>query len=161
MNKIELVLQESEKAFDAECEREDRLTTKAETYIGAVVIIIGFKIIDLESLKLANYLTHPFLSWLSAISFLFFGISLVYALISRRVWNYLSYPRGERLIHELRPNNIDDDSAKIMIAKMYLAARENNAVINDQRAGMLSISGILMVVGFIVAVLSAIATKLF
>lgn len=160
MSKIELVFQESEKAFNAECEREDRLTTKAEAYIGAIVVIIGFKIVNFEALESIDFSAHSLSSWLSLVSFLLFGVGLVFALVSRRVWDYLSYPRGESLIQELRPNTIDDDSAQIMVAKMYLEAREWNAQINDRRAVMLSKSGIFIVLGFIVLVLGAITAKI-
>jgi len=160
MSKIDLVYQVSEKAFNAERDREEVLTDKAEKYIAAVVIIIGFKLINLDNLDLFGSNGSMLSSWISFLSFIVLGISLVYSLLSRRIWPFQSYSRGESLIEELRSDHINDEMAKISVAKMYLHVRECNAKINDRRARMLSVSAVLMVVGFIMAVFGHMILKL-
>lgn len=160
MSKVDLVFQESEKAFLAEIGRGERITDKAEKYIGAIAIIIGFKLIDLDSLKFSGQNSQALASWIAVVSFLVLGLSLVQALLSRRVLRYYSYPRGEKLIEDLRSDELDNDMAKVKIAKMYLTARERNALINDNRAKLLSVSGILIVIGFTVAAVGHIVAKI-
>ena len=53
MDKLETVYQISEKAFQAEQERMKNLTDKAEKYISAIAVIIGFQLFDFDNLKLS------------------------------------------------------------------------------------------------------------
>jgi hypothetical protein len=115
---------------------------------------------------------HSLTSWLAVISFIVLGIALVYALKSRQVWGFKSYPRkkpecGEQscvqsgtIIDTLKSDRIDNDTALVIMAKTYEGIREHNAVINDKRAVLLSHSGVLIVVGFIFAVFGHLTSKL-
>ena len=159
MSKVDLIMQESEKAFKAEVSRSETLTNKAEKYIAAVGLVVGFQLIDLNRLYFGSIWKQGLLDFLPLLAFFTLGAALVFALISRRVLNYLSYPRGETIINELKDNNINEDAAKIKIAKMYLTAHDKNAGINDQRAKYLSIVGVLIVIGFVLAVASHLILK--
>jgi len=161
ISKIDLIFQECEKAFREETRREECLTDKAEKYVVAIASIIGFKIIDLDSLNFSGLTSESLRSWLAVASFVVLGIALAYALKSRQVWNFLSYPRKKSgtIIDALKSNMIDDDTAMIKMAKTYEEIREHNALINDERAILLSHSGVLIVFGFIFAVTGHLVQK--
>ncbi len=158
-SKIDTILKESEKAFLAEATRKDKLTDKAEKYLAALALIVGFNLVDFERVTLTGTASEV-LSGLFAIgAFAMLGITLVLALLTLRVFEYASYPRGETLIDELKDEAITDDIAKVKLAKMYLGAYDNNARINDRRARLLSWSGVLLVIGFVSAVASQVAAR--
>src|SRR5215216_6007283 len=46
--KVALIAQESEKSFQAEQARSDKLTEKAEKYIAAIALVVGFNLIQLD-----------------------------------------------------------------------------------------------------------------
>jgi hypothetical protein len=159
-SKIDIILNESEKAFLAETTRAEKLTDKAEKYLTAIALIIGFNLIDFDRITIDGA-TNEILSGVFAISgFVMLGAALVLALLTLRVLQYGSYPRGETLIDDLKDKEITDDMAKIKLAKMYLGARDKNAQTNDRRARLLSWSGTLLVVGFVLAVISQFAGKM-
>jgi hypothetical protein len=160
MSKIDLILQESEKAFLAESERGKTLTEKAEKYIAAIGLVVGFQLININRSYLWSSWQSAISSSLAIVAFLTLGFSLVLALLSRRVYKYYSYPRGTTIIDELKNNEITDEAAKIKVAKMYFEAHDKNAEINDKRAKYLSIVGVLIVLGFVLAVASYAISKL-
>ncbi len=151
MNKIEIITRESEKAFLAEIGRGERLTDKAEKFVGAVALIIGLKVFNLDGTILNRLGLAGFLALLS---FILLGGALVLASLSRRVLEYASYPRGLTLIDDLKGDSVSDDAASIKVAKMYLNLYDHNARLNDRRAKLLALSGILLVAGFLLAVSS-------
>ena len=159
-SKIDTILKESEKAFLAEAARKDKLTDKAEKYLAALALIVGFNLIDFSRVTLSGA-TNEVLSSMFAIgAFGMLGIALVLALLTLRVLKYASYPRGETLIDELKDEKITDDMARIKLAKMYLSAYDNNARINDQRAKLLSWSSALLVIGFVLAVIRQVVARI-
>ena len=52
MSKIDLIVQESEKAFYQERARADKIGGAAEKIIGAVAFIVGFHLIETDQLTL-------------------------------------------------------------------------------------------------------------
>jgi hypothetical protein len=159
LDKNDLILQESEKAFCSEAGRRERLTGKAEKYIGAVAVVIGFRLIELHpKTTLANIQGEYYLIF-SIFSFLLLGASLILSLLGMQVKGYVSYPRGTELIDKLEGDSISDDEAKKAIASMYLRAHETNARLNDKKAKHLSYGGMLLVIGFLIAIMSYLIGK--
>jgi len=153
MRKIEIILQECEKAFLEEGGRKERLVSKSEKYFSFIAVVIGFRLIELHpQIQLANIQGMSYLI-ISIISFLLMGISLILSLLSIQVKGYVSYPRGNDLIDNLESEKVSDVEAKKAIAIMYLTARETNACLNDKKARILAFSGILLVIGFLTAVI--------
>jgi hypothetical protein len=159
MKKVDFVFQECEKAFLTEMRRTEHLTDRAERYIAVIVVVVGFKFVDIDNHALSGTHSQGLVNFLAIAGFVILGISLIQAIISRRVFGYLSYPRGDVLIEELKPDEINCDMAKIKVAKMYLNARECNAVINDGRAKTLSLCGVFIVAGFSLAALGHLISK--
>lgn len=159
-SKIDIILKESEKAFLAEATRKDKLTDKAEQYLAAVALIVGFNLIDFERVTLSGRANEVLSSLFAIGAFGMLGIVLILALLTLRVLEYASYPRGETLIDELKDEEITDNMARIKLAKMYLGAHNHNARINDKRAKLLSWSSVLLVVGFVLAVISQVTARI-
>ena len=160
MNKVELVLQESEKAFLLEKTRAAKLGEAAEKLIGAVAVVVGFQLIEFDHLALSGDWQEALHNWIAVGAFIALGGSLVLTLLSMRVQEYYSYPRGTELIDELKAESITDEVAMIKIARMYLTLHDKNARVNDERAKLVYFSGILLVTGFGLAVASYLATKM-
>jgi len=148
MSKEDIVLQHSEKAFLSEENRANYLENKAEKFIAAIVVIIGLHLVDINKLTFTGTCQTQLSSWFAAAALVAFGIAIVVALLSRRIENYLSYPRGKSLIDELSDSRIGDEESKLLIAHMYLRFHDQNARINDKRAKLLSLSGHFLVTGF-------------
>ena len=75
--------------------------------------------------------------------------------------DYASYPRGLTLIDDLKGDQVSDDAAAINVAKMYLNLHNHKARLNDRRARLLALSGILFVAGFLLAVSSHLTSIFF
>jgi hypothetical protein len=159
MDKIDVIVQESEKAFLQERARADRIFGAAEKIVGAVAVVIGFQLIRMDQLTLSGSWPQALHGWLAIGALLELGISLTFAFLSMQVQKYYSYPRGTTLIDELKDASITYEVARIKIARMYLSAYDANAHINDKRAKILSYSGAMLVVGLVFAVISYLIGK--
>ena len=153
MDKTDLIVQQSEKAFLQERARADKLIAAAEKYIAAVAVIIGFKLLDIENLSLTGSWQQIVHGWLTVLALLTLGTALLLTFWSMRVFKYYAFPRGTKLIDELKDPGISDEAAKIKVARMYLSAHDTNAQINDRRARLLSVSSALLVAGFLLTVI--------
>ena len=160
MDRVDVIAEVSEKAFNAENERGRQIGEKAQKYIAAVAILVGFKIFNSAPLALTGGPREAVSAWLTLVAFLVFGLSLAFILLSLRVRNYHTYARGSVLFEELKGIDVTYEIAKIKVARMYLEAQEINATINNQRARMLSIGGFLLLTGFGLAVLSELTLRL-
>jgi hypothetical protein len=154
MTKIQIILQESEKAFLIEYERKRTITERGDKFIGAAAVIVGFQLTQISNLALSGNWRQTLCMWLSVGALIVLGLSVLLTMLSLRVWGYYSFPRGTELIDELRDERITEDAAKIKIARMYLKAHDINAQINDRRARLLGIGGFLLVVGLGLAAVS-------
>ena len=159
VSKVDIMLGECEKAYLAEKKRTENLANKAEKYLAAVAIIIAFTSIKFEQVDLAGGI-ELFFNIFVVVAFFLLGVTLLLVFVSMRVEPYISYPRGERLIDELKGEDITSEVAKVKIAKMYLYAQNKNALINDKHAKLLSWSLISLTVGFLSAVTGQIFAKL-
>lgn len=154
MSKIDLILQESEKAFIQERIRADKLWGASEKLIGAVAVIMGFHLIEIDRLTLTGNWRQVAQGWLAICAIVALMLALFLALLSMQVQKYYSYPRGTTLIDDLKDDSITDQAAMIKIARMYLKAHDNNARINDKRARLVFYSLIMLVTGLLFAVFS-------
>ena len=154
MEKIDIILQESEKAFLAESERRDNLTSKAEKYISAGAVVMGFRFIDIQG---AAQIT--FCMILAILSFILLGVSLFFSILGMQVRQYDSYPQGKKFALGLK-EDISTDMVKIEMIDMYLSAQDTNAHLNNKRAKRLSYSGIFLAIGFLLAVISYLLEKI-
>lgn len=159
MNKEDLILQHSEKSFSAEEARTKELDDKAEKVVAAIAVVSGFHLVDVGRLAFAGSPQAVLSSWIAVSALAVLGVALVFTLLSRRVQDYVSYPRGLKLIDDLRCEGIDAEASKLLVGRMYLRAHDRNAALNDNRAKMLSMGGNLLVVGFLLAVASLIVLK--
>lgn len=154
MKKVDLIYEQSAKAFYEESKRTERIRDLAEKMIAAIALVVGFHLIEIDNLVLASTWQHTLRAWLSICALTTLSISLVLAFLSMQVGKFYGPPRGMTLIDELKASAITDDMANIKIAKMYLNAYEINGKINDRRARHLLFGGTLLVVGFILAIAS-------
>ena len=160
MSKIELILQESEKAFLQERIRADKLGGAAEKLIGAVAVIVGFHLIETDQLTLTGNWQQVAQGWLAVSALVALMVSLLLALLSMQVQKYYSYPRGTTIIDQLKDDLVSDQAANIKIARMYLKAHDNNARINDKRAKLVFYSLAMLVIGLICAIISYFVGKI-
>jgi hypothetical protein len=160
VEKVDVVLEESAKAFYDEWKRTDRLRGLGERLIAAVAVVVGFHLIEIDNLALVGVWEETIDSWLAVCGLLALSVSLVLTLLSMRIGAFHGRPRGMTLIDEVKDPDITDDVAKIMIAKTYLQATEINAGINDRRGRLLMFSGALLVTGFVLAVASYVIAKI-
>jgi hypothetical protein len=157
MSKMDFAVQVCEKAFLAENERKKNLDDKADKFIAAVAVIIGFQLLDLKSVTFPELAQATLYSWLPIATLSALGISLFSALISRLFQNYHSYPRAPKfpqLTQMVDDPNIGEEEAKEAMAHMYLDAHQINAGSNDRKALYLFLSGTFLLIGFLLAVTS-------
>jgi len=159
MDKIDLILQESEKAYQQDRTRAKSLGKAAEKLIGAVAVIMGFHLIEIERLSLFGAWQPAIHGWFSIIALLALGSSLCLSLISMQTWKYYAYPRGTTLIDELKDDSVSDEGAKIKVSCMYLEAHDINAGINDKRARLVFASGLVLVSGLVLIVIGYVVGK--
>ena len=160
MDKIELLAIESEKAYNSEIRRMDTLTDRADKFIAAVAIVAGFQLTQVENLDFTGGWIEQIPDWLTLLSLAILGIAILFAAASMNLREYYSYPLGEKLLEELKGDDVDNDSARVKVARMYLKWHDTNSRANDGRARYLTISGILLIVGFGLATLSFLLFKL-
>jgi hypothetical protein len=157
ISKMDFVVQISEKAFLAESDRKKSLDDKADKFTSAIAVVLGFQLLDLKTVTFPGIAQATLYNWFSIATLTVLGVSLFFALISRRMQGYNSYPRGPKfpqLTQMLEDSSIKEEIAKSAMAHMYLEAHEINGHFNDRRARYLSYSGTLLLIGFLLAVSS-------
>lgn len=157
--RLDLFIGESGKAFEAENDRRDKLTEKAEKLLTAVGVVAGFQLVDLKDLPRTGSAWNDVGLALALASLAALGAAFVFALLGIRVRDYKGYPSKDNFIDALERAESDDD-AKSRVANTYLASREANALINDARARRLSASGYFLIAGFAAAVASQLIVRL-
>lgn len=153
MQKLDTLFQQAEKAFKWEDQRRDVLDKKAEKIVAAIALILGLRFLQLENLDVS---LQGLLGGLSLLSLI---ISLLLSVISTRVLPYLAYPRGDQLRDEIKPKEVTDDDAMILVTNMYLTAHDANAALNDNRATTLTWSMYLLCGGIACAAFSKLSTS--
>jgi hypothetical protein len=151
MNKITVVKEAAEKAMAGECDRTKQLIGRAEKFIAGIIIVTGFQLLDLPTLletssqcvKGSCYLSLAVLS-----------LALFFGFCSLRLKRHAGYPRGDKLWENLKSTDVSDDAAEQAVIQLLLKTREQNAKLNDVRAGLLFWCGWLFFAGFLLVVSS-------
>ena len=152
--KIDILLTLSTKAFEAEWERTDRLTGRAEKYLGAVAVVIGFGLVNADDVfSSARALYGSPSGWLGVATLLALLVAFLTALLALGTRDYWSYPDGETIVVSVARSE-DDQSAAMEIVRMYFAAHKENALINARRATLIRLSGGALVLGFLLAIVT-------
>lgn len=161
MTKIELLLEEGRRAFETEWGRKARLSAKAEKYMVAVGLILGFGLVRIhDRFALTGPASDVLGSWLAVGSLLAMSFSFSLCLLALRTRTYRSYPRGNAIADSIKDKSVSDEAAMVMLAKMYLTARDANVKVNDRRAVLASWAGMLLISGFVLAAASYLAAVL-
>lgn len=160
MNKMDLILTESEKAFRQDLDRTKNLRQAAERLVAAVAVVMGFHLFELDKISFTGEPGQVLSGWLAVGALTTMVVSLFLSLLSMKVWNYLSYPRGKTILDELDDENVSDHDAKVKVALMYLTAYDHNAGINDKRAGLILFSTVILVLGLLLAASSYLIEKI-
>lgn len=156
--RIDLLLTQSTKAFEAEWERADRLTGRAEKYLGAIGVVVGFGLVNADSAFTGVRHYYGTLSgWLGGATLLVLLTAFLLALLALGTRDYWSYPDGETIVVSVAESE-DDQSAVMEVVKMYFAAQKENSLINARRATLIRLSGSALVLGFILAVTTRLAS---
>jgi asparagine N-glycosylation enzyme membrane subunit Stt3 len=154
--RVDLFLDQSCKAFEAEWQRCERLTGKAERYLAAVGVVVGFGLVSFDT---AMNPDQPAASYLLLASLGTLSLSFLLALLALRTRDYWSYPDEEAVVSGVLETSIDYEEAQMKLAKMYFCARDTNSEINAKRARLLAAAGFLLVTGFVLAVFNHLATQ--
>lgn len=150
-DKLDLFLTVCSDALKAEQDAMDRLTGKAEKYLATIGVILGFQAVKLQELSFSGPSVRVACSIgvLSGIGFLIAAMAV--ALVSMRVREYPTFPVTGEL--EKLALTANDDMAMSMTAKVYLALRDATLVVNEKRAALIKISGVILTIGLFLSVL--------
>lgn len=158
MDKLETVFQISEKAFLAEQERAKNLTDKSEKYISAIAVIVGFQLLDLNTLTITT--CKNLHNWLAIIGLLALAAAFVTAFTSNRLYTYHSYPASDQYRSTFENGQVDEIGAQTAFLRMYWKLLDTNIPLNDNRANLLKISANLITIGFVLIVIRYIIESL-
>lgn len=158
-DKLDLLLTISSDALQAEVEVMDRLSNRAEKYVAAIGVILGFHIIELGQLSFSGRAAQTVCSVgvVAGIGLLF--VALATALLSMRVRNYPTFPKSDDM--QLLAAAATDDQAKCSAANIYLDLRDGVLAVNNKRASTVRISGVILVAGFLMSVLGQLGLKFY
>jgi hypothetical protein len=157
MNKLSLIKETAEKAMIAENERANRLSGKAERLTAGTIIVMGFQLLCAPNLlgsgsRWAGVACYLALAVLALAVFLGF--------CSMRLIGYAEYPRGDKLLDVLKPDNVSPDAAEEAITQLLLKNREQNVKLNDSKVRALSRCAWALFAGFILAAVSQLLAPL-
>jgi hypothetical protein len=151
MSKITIVKEAAEKAMNAENDRTRHLFGRAEKFIAGIIIVTGFQLSDMANLLESSS------QWAKASCYLALaalGLSLLFGFCSLRFKAYAGYPRGDKLWENLKSDDVSEDAAGQAIIQLLLKTREQNAKLNDAKAGLLYWCGWLFFGGFLLVAAS-------
>ena len=157
MSKILIIMEAAGKAMAAEADRAEQLLGRAEKFAAGIVIVTGFQLWNLTGML------DPSSRWASDSCCLSLGVlslSLLFAFYSLRLKGYAGYPRGDKLWETLKSENVSDSDAERAIIELLLKNREQNARLNDAKAGLLFWCGLLFLVGFLLVIISRLLAAL-
>jgi len=134
MSKTSIVREVAEKAAVAESDRTQSLLGKAEKYTAAVIIVIGYQLLDVKTLLES---LSPWVKASSCAPLIVLGASLFFALQGMRLKGYAHFPRGNALWDKLAPETVSEDAAQEALVQLLLNTREQNARLNDAKVKLL------------------------
>ena len=136
-------------AIAAENDRTRLLLARAEKYSAATIILTGFQLLG------ANYMlacASPWIRGACYLSLAVLGGALFGAVWGAKVQGYAGYPRGARLWENLKSADVSAEAAEEAVIQMLLKTREQNALLNDAKAGWLAGSGWLLFAGVLLII---------
>ena len=157
-DKLDVLLTICSDAFQAEAEVMDRLSDRAEKYLAAIGVILGFHIIELGQFSFSGHAVRIACSIGAVVGLCLLLVALVMALISMRVRGYPTFPKSNYL--QLLAAAGTDDQAKRSAAKVYLDLRDAILAVNEKRASTVRISGGILAIGFLMSVLGQLGLAL-
>lgn len=160
--KLDIILEQCEKAFSAQTERGKRLTDKADKYVAAIGLIIGFQLLNLKKINFSEANIEIVSVIASILGFVGLVISIILAFISTTKLNYSSYPNKRcQWNTKVFDENLVEDTVKYNLSDMYIEASISNASINNRRSCELKWSGGFLIGGFILVSIGYILSKMF
>ena len=153
MGGLTLALETGIRAFEAEVQRSERLTGKAEKYLGGIAIVTGFASVQMDDLLNASGQLPGNVLWILGPGFLALALSLLLSLLGLSTKDYWGYPDGEVIVAGLDASR-DSEEMTLKLSKMYFAAHSHNAAINTGRSVLLRWSGYFLVAGFALVLLT-------
>ena len=146
MSKIIIVKEVTEKAMAAESERTENLIGHAEKLIAGIIVVTGFHLLDLPTLLASS---SPLVKALCYLALAALGVSVLFGFYSLRLKGHASYPRGDKLWENLKSDDVSEIVAEQAVIQLLLKTREQNARLNDAKAGSLLWCGWLFAAGFL------------
>lgn len=146
MDKISLIREMAEKAMNGETVRMHYLIARGEKLLAGIIIVTGFQMLDVPNLLASG---SPSVKVLCFLSLAVLGLSLFFGFACIGIKDHSGYPREDKLLENLKPENVSDEAAEQAIIQLLLKARERNAKLNDTRIKLLSPCGWLFLTGFL------------
>jgi len=150
-DKLDVLVAFCSDALKAEDQVMDRLSGRAEKYLAAVGVILGFHIVEAKALTFSGPALRAACSVSVVVGLVVLFAAFVLALQSMRIREYPTYPKTRKLEAE---GGKTDDQMKRDIAATYLALRDGILKVNEKRAFTVRFAGILLTLGFSIMVLA-------
>ena len=141
----------------AESDRTRHLLGVAEKFVAGAVIVTGFQLMGLATLLESSSLLGKIFCYLSLAAL---GLSMFFGFYSLRLKGYAGYPRGDKLWETLKPENVSENAAEESLIQLLLKTREQNAKLNDAKAGSLFWCGWLLFAGVLLVASSQLLNAL-
>jgi len=154
MSKISLAKDAAEKAMQTELNLAEHLVREGGKLVAGIGVVIGFQLLDAKALMESSS------AWAKASCYVSLGllsVALLPAFCSQQLKSYASYPRGNTLWDNLKPDDVSEETAEEALVHMLLKTREQNARLNDAKIRVLSACRWLFLIGIIVLVAGQLA----
>jgi len=136
-------------ALHAEEAAMDRLTDRADKYLATIGVLLGFHIVEPKPLTFSGDAAHIAFSAAAAAGLVLLIAALGLMLWSMRLRTYPTFSKTVDLRELVKATS--DESAKYSAAEFYLKLRDEILAINEKRASILKVAGMVLVAGFLLA----------
>ncbi len=136
-------------ALHAEEAAMDRLTDRADKYLATIGVLLGFHIVEPKPLTFSGDAAHIAFSGAAAAGLGLLIVALGLMLWSMRLRTYPTFSKTVDLQELAKAPSAE--SAKYSAAEFYLKLRDEILAINEKRASILKVAGMVLVVGFLLA----------
>ena len=149
MNKLSMVRDMAERVLAAEISRTQGLLQEARKLAAVTIVAIGFQLLDTKALlesssSWAKMTCYASMAVLSAALWLMF--------CCQQGKGYTSYPNGNALWDNLKPETVSEEQAEEALVHMLLRIRDQNARLNDAKVRVLSWCRWLLFVGILILI---------
>jgi len=148
--RLATLLKLNERAFDAQFATSDRLTAKAEKHFAAAAAILTLQLVDIKALTLTGSELHRGSVVMTLLGITASILAAAFALAGLRVRAHSLYPNMEQTTNELL-NERTANTVTLRIATLYIAAADENQIINEGRGRVLAASGIFVVIALLLS----------